>query len=186
MVASKFSGATEISGALIDCSESFCGQSKEDWVWFTGNSGVAIKHRKPINPAMIAVQAMMTAVSESTYPVYGLFTWNRMYHSMLATPLTVSDLLLGHLAVVAAQGGFAAAAFVAIFWGQAPFPAIVRDLQRVIGDEARSQCQTLLGGDPDVVVACVGGGSMCSSPSRSVHTSMKTLSVVEIRSGPMP
>ncbi len=56
MVASRFSGATEISGALIDCSESFCGQSKEDWVWFTGNSGVAIKHRKPINPAMIAVQ----------------------------------------------------------------------------------------------------------------------------------
>ncbi|MGW3549016.1 ABC transporter permease [Janibacter hoylei] len=67
-----------------------------------------------VAPAMIAVQAMMTAVSESTYPVYGLFTWNRMYHSMLATPLTVSDLLLGHLAVVAAQGGFAAAAFVVV------------------------------------------------------------------------
>lgn len=67
-----------------------------------------------VAPAMIAVQAMMTAVSESTYPVYGLFTWNRMYHSMLATPLTVSDLLLGHLAVVAAQGGFAAAAFVLV------------------------------------------------------------------------
>lgn len=67
-----------------------------------------------VAPAMIAVQAMMTAVSESTYPVYGLFTWNRMYHSMLATPLTVSDLLLGHLAVIAAQGGFAAAAFVLV------------------------------------------------------------------------
>ena len=48
-----------------------------------------------VAPGMVAVQAMMTAVSESTYPVYGLFTWNRMYHSMLATPLTVSDLLLG-------------------------------------------------------------------------------------------
>ena len=67
-----------------------------------------------VAPALIAVQAMMTAVSESTYPVYGLFTWNRMYHSMLATPLTVSDLLLGHLAVIAAQGGFAAAAFVLV------------------------------------------------------------------------
>lgn len=67
-----------------------------------------------VAPAMIAVQAMMTAVSESTYPVYGLFTWNRMYHSMLATPLTVSDLLLGHLGVIAAQGGFAAAAFVLV------------------------------------------------------------------------
>src|SRR6185437_681759 len=28
-----------------------------------------------------------------------------------------------------------------------------------IGDEARAQCRQLLGGDPDVVVACVGGGS---------------------------
>lgn len=73
-----------------------------------------------VAPGMVAVQAMMVSVSESTYPVYGLFTWNRMYHSMLATPLTVTDLLLGHLAVVAAQGGIATAAFVlvaAVFGG---------------------------------------------------------------------
>jgi len=44
--------------------------------------------------------------------------------------------------------------------GPHPFPYIVRQLQRVIGDEARLQCRELLGGnDPDVVVACVGGGS---------------------------
>jgi tryptophan synthase beta chain len=36
---------------------------------------------------------------------------------------------------------------------------MVRELQRIIGDEARAQAQTILGGDPDVVVACVGGGS---------------------------
>jgi tryptophan synthase beta chain len=35
----------------------------------------------------------------------------------------------------------------------------VRDLQRVIGDEARAQCLELLGRLPDAVVACVGGGS---------------------------
>jgi tryptophan synthase beta chain len=35
----------------------------------------------------------------------------------------------------------------------------VREFQRVIGDEAREQCQQLIGGAPDVVVACVGGGS---------------------------
>ena len=38
-------------------------------------------------------------------------------------------------------------------------PCFVRDLQRVIGDEARPQYADRLGGDPDVVVACVGGGS---------------------------
>jgi len=44
--------------------------------------------------------------------------------------------------------------------GPHPYPFIVRELQRVIGDEAREQCSAILGGaDPDVVVACVGGGS---------------------------
>jgi len=44
--------------------------------------------------------------------------------------------------------------------GPHPYPWMVRELHRVIGDEAREQCRALLdGGAPDVVVACVGGGS---------------------------
>src|SRR3954449_1179968 len=43
--------------------------------------------------------------------------------------------------------------------GPAPFPAIVRDLQRVIGDEARAQVLEQAGRLPARVVACVGGGS---------------------------
>jgi tryptophan synthase beta chain len=43
--------------------------------------------------------------------------------------------------------------------GPHPFPTIVRRFQRVIGEEARPQCADLLGGDPDVAVACIGGGS---------------------------
>ena len=43
--------------------------------------------------------------------------------------------------------------------GPHPYPWMVRELHRVIGDEAREQCRALTGGDPDVVVACVGGGS---------------------------
>jgi tryptophan synthase beta chain len=43
--------------------------------------------------------------------------------------------------------------------GPHPYPYMVRELQRVIGDEARAQSQELLGGVPDYVVACVGGGS---------------------------
>ncbi len=44
--------------------------------------------------------------------------------------------------------------------GPHPYPYLVRELQRVVGDEARTQCRELLGGaDPDWVVACVGGGS---------------------------
>ena len=43
--------------------------------------------------------------------------------------------------------------------GPAPFPALVRDLQRVIGDEARAQVLDVAGRLPDRVIACVGGGS---------------------------
>ena len=43
--------------------------------------------------------------------------------------------------------------------GPAPYPAIVRDLQRVIGDEAREELLRRAGRLPDRVVACVGGGS---------------------------
>jgi tryptophan synthase beta chain len=43
--------------------------------------------------------------------------------------------------------------------GPHPYPGLVRDLQRVIGEEARAQCLQRLGGLPDAVVACVGGGS---------------------------
>ena len=43
--------------------------------------------------------------------------------------------------------------------GPAPYPAIVRDLQRVIGDEARAALLEREGRLPDRVVACVGGGS---------------------------
>jgi tryptophan synthase beta chain len=43
--------------------------------------------------------------------------------------------------------------------GPAPYPALVRDLQRRIGDEARAQLAELAGRLPDRVIACVGGGS---------------------------
>jgi tryptophan synthase beta chain len=43
--------------------------------------------------------------------------------------------------------------------GPAPYPALVRDLQRVIGEEAREQALEAEGGLPARVIACVGGGS---------------------------
>jgi tryptophan synthase beta chain len=43
--------------------------------------------------------------------------------------------------------------------GPHPFPYMVRELQRVVGTEAHAQSLEILGAVPDVVVACVGGGS---------------------------
>jgi tryptophan synthase beta chain len=43
--------------------------------------------------------------------------------------------------------------------GPHPYPYMVRQFHRVVGTEANEQCRQLLGRSPDVVVACVGGGS---------------------------
>ena len=43
--------------------------------------------------------------------------------------------------------------------GPHPFPAMVRDFQKIIGEEARAQLLERVGRLPDAVVACVGGGS---------------------------
>jgi tryptophan synthase beta chain len=43
--------------------------------------------------------------------------------------------------------------------GPAPYPRIVRDLQTIIGRELEAQARERFGGEPDAVVACVGGGS---------------------------
>ena len=43
--------------------------------------------------------------------------------------------------------------------GPHPFPTMVRDFHKIIGEEARAQIQELTGRLPDAVLACVGGGS---------------------------
>ena len=43
--------------------------------------------------------------------------------------------------------------------GPHPYPAMVREFQSVIGKEVRQQCMDKWGGKPDVLVACIGGGS---------------------------
>lgn len=43
--------------------------------------------------------------------------------------------------------------------GPHPYPELVRDFQKIIGEEAKAQAQAQFGALPDAVVACVGGGS---------------------------
>ena len=62
--------------------------------------------------------------------------------------------------------------------GPHPYPYMVRQFHRVIGDEAYAQCGELLGGVPDYVVACVGGGSNAMGIfSGFVDTSAKLIGV---------
>src|SRR5215207_1637953 len=65
-------------------------------------------------PAIVATQAMWVAMGESTYQVLGYIKWNMGYHAMLATPLTVRDVLMGHLLTVAGHMTVASSIFMAV------------------------------------------------------------------------
>jgi lipooligosaccharide transport system permease protein len=54
-------------------------------------------------PAIVATQTMWVAMGESTYQVLGYIKWNMGYHAMLASPLSVRDVLRGHFLAVAAH-----------------------------------------------------------------------------------
>jgi lipooligosaccharide transport system permease protein len=50
-----------------------------------------------IAPGLLGAAAIQIAAAESMWPVLGSIKWDRTYHAMLATPLGVADVLLGHL-----------------------------------------------------------------------------------------
>jgi len=69
-------------------------------------------------PGLVAAHAMQTAVGETTYPVMGMIKWQRIYDSMLATPLQSRDLVLAHLAFVTVRVAMTCAVFMLVV---APF-----------------------------------------------------------------
>lgn len=71
-----------------------------------------------IAPGLVASHAMTIAFSEMTYPVMGMVKWQKIYFSMIATPLRVPDLALAHLAYLAFRVFTACGVFLAIL---APF-----------------------------------------------------------------
>jgi lipooligosaccharide transport system permease protein len=50
-----------------------------------------------VAPAILAVQAMNTAMGESSFPVFGSMKWNKIYIAAQATPLRPADIFRGHL-----------------------------------------------------------------------------------------
>ena len=67
-----------------------------------------------IGPGLLATMAMQTAVSESTWPVMGMIKWHKVYQAMLATPMRVRDLLVGHFSFIAFRLLATSAVFVAV------------------------------------------------------------------------
>ena len=65
-------------------------------------------------PGILAAQAMWVAMGESTYQVLGAIRWDMKYHAMLATPIGIDDILVGHLTYVAVQVTGATAIFIGV------------------------------------------------------------------------
>ena len=75
-------------------------------------------------PGLLAAQAMQTAAFETTYPIMGKIVWDKLYDAMLATPLTVRDLLAGELEWLVVRLTIVCSAFlgVAVVFGAVRLP----------------------------------------------------------------
>ncbi len=71
-----------------------------------------------IAPGLLAAQSMQTAFGEVTYPVMGAIKWQRIYFGMTASPLTVPEVILGHLGFVMFRVALTCGVFVIVM---APF-----------------------------------------------------------------
>jgi lipooligosaccharide transport system permease protein len=56
-----------------------------------------------VAPGLLAATAMQLATFESSWPVLSAIKWDRQYHAMLATPLRIRDILIGHQAFITAR-----------------------------------------------------------------------------------
>src|SRR4029450_1771551 len=54
-----------------------------------------------VAPGLMAATAMQIAVFEASWPVLSAIKWDRQYHAMLAAPLRIRDVILGHQAYFA-------------------------------------------------------------------------------------
>jgi lipooligosaccharide transport system permease protein len=67
-----------------------------------------------VAPAILAVQAMNSGLSESSFPVFGSVKWNKIYIAAQATPLRPADIYRGHLLFIAMRIAMNSAIFVIV------------------------------------------------------------------------
>ena len=65
------------------------------------NLPAGISYLEFVAPGLMAATAMQLATFEASFPVLAAIKWDRQYHAMLATPLRVRDVVLGHQAFFA-------------------------------------------------------------------------------------
>ena len=86
-----------------------------DYVDDSGSAlGGASSYLDFVAPGLLAATAMQVAVSEVMWPVMGMIKWDKTYYSMIATPLRVVDIVVGHLAYATFRIMLTSAVFAAV------------------------------------------------------------------------
>jgi lipooligosaccharide transport system permease protein len=67
-----------------------------------------------VAPGMVAAQSMTLVFGEMTYPVMSAVKWHKTYYSMIATPLSVRDIVVAHLGFVMARVALTSAVFLLV------------------------------------------------------------------------
>lgn len=73
-----------------------------------------ISYLEFVAPGLLAATAMQIASFEASWPVLSAIKWSRQYHAMLATPLRIGDVLLGHQAFIAFRMLMTASIYLAV------------------------------------------------------------------------
>ena len=73
-----------------------------------------VSYAQFIAPGLLAASAMQTAADEGTWPVMGAMKWNRTYPAMTASPLTPTEVYVGHLGYVLCRALSGCAVFAAV------------------------------------------------------------------------
>jgi len=80
----------------------------------TQNAPGGVPYLDFVAPGLVAAAAMQTATIESTWPVMSAIKWSRVYHAMIATPLSERDAFVGHQLFVITRVFTSAAAYLAV------------------------------------------------------------------------
>jgi lipooligosaccharide transport system permease protein len=100
----------------------------------TQNTPGGVPYLDFVAPGLLAAAAMQTATTESSWPVMAAVKWTRVYHAMIATPLTERDAFIGHQLFVFTRVFTSAAAYLAViaafgavpsWWGIVVVPVAV-------------------------------------------------------------
>ena len=110
-------------------------------------------------PGLLAATTMQVGGNEAMYPIMGAIKWVRTYFAMLATPLGVTDVLLGHLAWIALRLFSIAAIYLAARCWQA-FP-ILRCCRTMNACHKRNRAARKMHRHSNSMFLCIITNSFC-------------------------